>query len=430
MDALHKGGAYECLASVRLVGMMLIIAISKNIRRSDIKFNIQSVGTGALNIMGNKGGVGVSMVINKTYVCFVNSHLAAHTTEVEQRKEDHDEILRRMIFQHGIQRLSINEHHMVFWFGDLNYRLDESSELIKTLIKKNKYDELIVYDQLYKQRNIQAVFQGYNEGNLLFPPTYKYNPGTDDFDSSEKARAPAWCDRVLWRGSKTDITLQEYNSIMQMRLSDHKPIYAIFTAQIPSIDHDKMKKINEEILKTMDKYENDNQPQITVSETDIDFEIIKFNEKYTRELIVANNHHLPVEFNFRVKDKRGSGDINGGGGQQERICENWLNIYPQKGKLVTGQTLSIFLEVIVDPKSAAELNFLQKKSNTKIPLDILVLHVENGRDTFISIIGEYKPSCYGFSFEILSRLPEPLSTINLEDISTLVNCFRDENFVK
>lgn len=134
-------------------------------------------------LKGNKGGVGVSLIINRTTICFVNSHLAAHQSEVEQRKEDYDQINLRMIFQHGIKRLSINEHHIIFWFGDLNYRIDETSERIKELIEIKKFDRLVEYDQLYKQKKQNAVFRGFTEGPLKFQPTYKYNPGTDDFDS-------------------------------------------------------------------------------------------------------------------------------------------------------------------------------------------------------------------------------------------------------
>jgi hypothetical protein len=36
------------------------------------------------------------------------------------------------------------------------------------------------------------AFVGYDEGPLLFPPTYKYDVGTDNYDSSEKMRIPAW----------------------------------------------------------------------------------------------------------------------------------------------------------------------------------------------------------------------------------------------
>lgn len=61
-------------------------------------------------MQGNKGAVGVSMLINEASICFVNSHLAAHSSEIERRKEDHDEIIRRMQFEYGISRRCIDEH--------------------------------------------------------------------------------------------------------------------------------------------------------------------------------------------------------------------------------------------------------------------------------------------------------------------------------
>jgi phosphatidylinositol-bisphosphatase len=37
---------------------------------------------------------------------------------------------------------------------------------------------------------------------LSFAPTYKYDLFSDDYDTSEKMRIPAWTDRVLWRRRK------------------------------------------------------------------------------------------------------------------------------------------------------------------------------------------------------------------------------------
>ena len=45
--------------------------------------------------------------------------------------------------------------------------------------------------------NLKA-FQGFVEGELNFAPTYKYDSFSDDYDTSEKGRIPAWTDRVMW----------------------------------------------------------------------------------------------------------------------------------------------------------------------------------------------------------------------------------------
>lgn len=48
-----------------------------------------------------------------------------------------------------------------------------------------------------------VAFVGYEEGPLLFQPTYRYDVGTDIYDTSEKMRIPAWTGRC----SKTAIVL-------------------------------------------------------------------------------------------------------------------------------------------------------------------------------------------------------------------------------
>lgn len=67
----------------------------------------------------------------------------------------------------------------------------------RVLLEK-KLDRLLRFDQLNQQRRFGKVLQGFQEGNIRFPPTYKYDKGADRFDTSEKRRCPAWTDRILY----------------------------------------------------------------------------------------------------------------------------------------------------------------------------------------------------------------------------------------
>jgi phosphatidylinositol-bisphosphatase len=62
-------------------------------------------------------------------------------------------------------------------------------------------DSLLPHDQLRRvQKTKKAFHDGWREGPITFLPTYKYDVGSMGiFDSSEKQRAPSWCDRILFR---------------------------------------------------------------------------------------------------------------------------------------------------------------------------------------------------------------------------------------
>lgn len=97
----------------------------------------------------------------------------------------------------------IPDHDLIFWFGDLNYRLDGiSRNSVLQLINTENYEDLLQYDQL---RNIvgksNTVFPGFKEADIGFKPTYKYVPGT--LDEFAQHRIPAYCDRILWRGTES-----------------------------------------------------------------------------------------------------------------------------------------------------------------------------------------------------------------------------------
>ncbi|RKO83452.1 Endonuclease/exonuclease/phosphatase, partial [Blyttiomyces helicus] len=138
---------------------------------------------------------------------------------------------------------------MVFWFGDFNYRLNLENERVRDALRRKEgqyLQNLSLYDQLHEQRRAGAAFGEFQEGPIDFEPTYKYDNGTDVFDTSEKARTPSWTDRVLFYGSR--INLREYTR-GECKMSDHKPIRAVFEIDTVIVNEQARSRLQKEIYR-------------------------------------------------------------------------------------------------------------------------------------------------------------------------------------
>ena len=131
---------------------------------------------------GNKGAVCNRFEYLNSSICIINCHLAAHKANVKNRNKHVREILNQTIFNIDNRELKIYEHDFVFWVGDLNYRLQGiPSNLLREMIEKQKFKELLQYDQLSGQQNTEKILQDFLEANIHFPPTYKFNKGTSNY---------------------------------------------------------------------------------------------------------------------------------------------------------------------------------------------------------------------------------------------------------
>jgi hypothetical protein len=72
----------------------------------------------------------------------------------------------------------------VIWFGDFNYRIGLGLEAAKEAVKRGDLERLFENDQLNLQMVAGLSFPFYSEARIMFMPTYKYDIGTDDFDTS------------------------------------------------------------------------------------------------------------------------------------------------------------------------------------------------------------------------------------------------------
>ena len=232
---------YYTLERQQLVGLFLIVFAAKNIREKISHVQIDNIPCG-VGGLANKGGIALSCVVDGTSMCFVTSHLAAGMKEIKNRNDDFKTISRDLRFKDvpclwnfsSDGRSTPLAHDVCFWFGDLNYRVQTSSTVTNAQIVQwctdSNFHALNSCDQLNLVRAKGEAFNGFLEMPLNFIPTYKYDTGTNIWDTSEKQRPPAWCDRVLWRSDRVVPTPEHaplYNRA-ELCMSDHKPVHAAF----------------------------------------------------------------------------------------------------------------------------------------------------------------------------------------------------------
>ncbi|CAG0878832.1 unnamed protein product [Darwinula stevensoni] len=520
INALHPMARYHKVKQVRLVGMLLLVFVQERHAAYIRGVAAETVGTGLMGKMGNKGGVGIRLELHSSTLCFINCHLAAHPSELERRNQDYHEICSRLSFQSFTPPRNIKDHELaitfshalffnfmefqedngslgnalllpgldiqllqasldrtlmapellgrlalrnpvpvvhrppqgsqlarshffvgttgarltrcsqIYWLGDLNYRLEDVDYGdALDMIKQRAYEKLLVHDQLKQQQNLQRAFQGFQEGEIKFQPSYKYDPNTEEtWATGERQRVPSWCDRILWKGEH--IELLEYQSQMSLTLSDHKPISAVFQAgvgfsikvisisdsfyenrmlsqpllQIKVIDTVRYRRIYEEVMKKLDKLENEFLPQVSVDKLEIVFDRVRFLEPQNRFLSIANTGQVPVQFEFIKK-------LN-----DTSYCKPWLNIQPYSDFLKPGEKRDVELEVYVDKGTVSRLNSGQDQL-----YDILVLHLDGGKDLFITVTGEYERTSFGLSLNTLVQLKVPIREVPVGKLVQLEN---------
>ncbi|XP_035898206.1 inositol polyphosphate 5-phosphatase K-like isoform X3 [Anopheles stephensi] len=195
--------------------------------------------TGLGGIWGNKGAVSIRLNVYGSSICLVNAHLAAHDHMLEERINDYERIVQEQKF-HVKAKETIFDHDYVFWFGDLNFRLTgeatTSADEIRAMVARDELKQLIEKDQLLLVRREGRAFSQLQERLPQFPPTFKFEHGSNDYDMK---RRPAWTDRILYAVNENNyrnvrLTAEQtsYKSHPSYSISDHKPVTSEFTLKV------------------------------------------------------------------------------------------------------------------------------------------------------------------------------------------------------
>ncbi|KAF9928423.1 hypothetical protein FBU30_002381 [Linnemannia zychae] len=415
-DSLGTG--YKKIVSKQLIGLLIVMFAAVDQVKHISEVTAHSAGVGIMNVLGNKGGVSIRIRYKDSYLCFVGSHLAADTNQIDRRNQDYQEICRRLTFPSstayditkspaGNAALATNKMVSIFdsdhtvWAGDLNYRLGLPEDIIKNHLKTNDYQALLKHDQLGAQRTNFKAFSEFDESPIDFHPTYKYDVGTSIWDSSEKRRAPAYTDRILWRSKNPESDSVKplfYRSSMDLTLSDHKPVSALFRIKVKTLLKDKQAEVHQAIVKELDRYENECMPDATISSSSIVFDNVRYLEPKKTTIAIKNTKQFPSRYRFKPKL------------QDERYCKPWMWANPSVGMIMPGESVNITLTAMVDNDSAPLLN-----TGKEVMEDILILHLEHGKDYFITVSGSYIRTCFGNSLEWLSRLDRPIRLWNPDE---------------
>ncbi|CEO99012.1 Inositol polyphosphate-related phosphatase domain-containing protein [Plasmodiophora brassicae] len=231
----HLGPDMALLQSATLNAIHLVVFVRKRLLAVVTDLSSASVATGIGNVIGNKGGVGIAARFGATTIAFVNCHFHAHDSAVEQRNSDYHAINEQLALAGRNGRLTSDAFDVVFWFGDLNYRIEGGRRMIDSLLRHGMLEVMMANEQLAREMRKGAVFAGFLEGPIDFLPSYKFDKNSDVYDSSPKQRVPSWTDRILWRSNR-HVTQVKYGSVANLRTSDHRPVYATFRVQCDAPD--------------------------------------------------------------------------------------------------------------------------------------------------------------------------------------------------
>jgi len=143
-------GSLERVASLQLVGMVLLVYVSPSLA-PHVAVEAQMAGTGPLRF-GNKGAVAATLFFKGSSLTFLCCHLAAGKKGPHRRNAEFHEVMRRLRLGVLDQQReggaistdpALSCRQLLVWCGDLNYRLSLPNEEARSLAAAGRHAEML-----------------------------------------------------------------------------------------------------------------------------------------------------------------------------------------------------------------------------------------------------------------------------------------------
>lgn len=204
-----------------------------------------TVTTRIVSQIKTKGALGVSFTFFGTSFLFITSHFTSGDGKVSERLVDYTKTIQGLALPKSVPDTSPYRSNSgdvttrfdgVFWFGDFNFRLSGGRGAVEAILRQAPGDTapaLLQHDQLTREMKKGSVFKGFQEPDIHFPPSYKFDIGKDSYDSTSKQRTPSYTDRIMYRSRhRDDICPVKYSSCPVIKTSDHRPVYGLFRVKV------------------------------------------------------------------------------------------------------------------------------------------------------------------------------------------------------
>lgn len=239
------GPHYVMLHSAAHGALHLSVLIRRDLIWFCSEVESSTVTTRIVSQIKTKGALGVGFTFFGTSFLFITSHFTSGDGKVSERLLDYSKTIQGLALPKNVPDTCpyrsdaadvTTRFDGVFWFGDFNFRLSGGRVSVEAILRQDpgaRVPALLQLDQLAREMQRGSIFKGFQEADIHFLPSYKFDVGKDSYDTSSKQRTPSYTDRVMYRSRhRGDICPLMYSSCPGVKTSDHRPVYGLFRVKV------------------------------------------------------------------------------------------------------------------------------------------------------------------------------------------------------